>query len=112
MVHIKESQKNFPGYPNPPPKGCSAVRLAVMLRGAVLLGVAASACAFSSVFPASSTMVPRRSTTATRSLRTSVKMMDIDAGQVLAAAPGFVALGALLGKQGTESGNGMVCKCA
>ena len=83
-----------------------------MLRGAVLLGVAASACAFSSVFPASSTMVPRRSTTATRSLRTSVKMMDIDAGQVLAAAPGFVALGALLGKQGTESGNGMVCKCA
>ena len=84
----------------------------IMLRGAVILGVAASACAFSSVFPASSTMVPRRSTTATRSLRTSVKMMDIDAGQVLAAAPGFVALGALLGKQGTESGNGMVCKCA
>ena len=77
-----------------------------MLRTVALVGVAASASAFSSTFtPAPATLSSQAAVVPTRrALRTSVKM-ELDGAAVLAAAPGLVALGALLGQRGDFSGN-------
>ena len=77
-----------------------------MLRTVALVGVAASASAFSSTFtPAPATLSSQAAVVPTRrALRTSVKM-ELDGAAVLAAAPGLVALGALLGQKGDFSGN-------
>lgn len=77
-----------------------------MLRTVALVGAAASASAFSSTFtPAPATLASQAAVVpARRALRTSVKM-ELDGVAVLAAAPGLVALGALLGQKGDFSGN-------
>ena len=77
-----------------------------MLRTVALVGAAASASAFSSTFtPAPATLASQAAVVpARRALRTSVKM-ELDGAAVLAAAPGLVALGALLGQKGDFSGN-------